>query len=147
MKRVHMHIRVENLDVSKQFYSGMLAAAPVVEKHDYARWELSDPPLTLALSNHPGPLGIDHVGIKASTEEELAELSTNLAAANIASADEKDAQCCYSRSDKHWVKDPQDVIWEVYHTMDQIPVYGTNMGAFAIETPQPEPAPNSQRCC
>ena len=149
MKRVHMHIRVEDLDLSKQFYSGMLAAEPVIEKHDYARWELSDPPLTLALSNHQGPLGIDHVGIKASSEEELSELNANLQAASIATADEKDAQCCYARSDKHWVQDPQNVVWEVYRTMDTIPVYGTDMGPLTAEEPAPEPEakPKAERCC
>lgn len=147
MKRIHMHIRVEDLDTSKQFYTGMLSAEPDVSKHDYARWEINDPPLTLALSNRPGPLGIDHVGIKASSDEELAQLNAKLQAASIATADEKAAECCYAKSDKHWVQDPQNVIWEVYHTMDQIPTYGTDMGPVANEVHSPEPEPKAERCC
>jgi hypothetical protein len=37
--------------------------------------------------------------------------------------DEGDTTCCYARSEKHWVTDPQGIAWEQFHTLDNIPVF------------------------
>ncbi len=35
-----------------------------------------------------------------------------------------DAACCYAKSNKHWVQDPQGVAWETFHSLSNIPVFG-----------------------
>lgn len=135
------------MDASKQFYTAMFAADPVVEKDDYARWEVIDPPLTLALSDHAGPRWIDHVGIKVETEAERAELRDNLRTADIGTFDETDAECCYSKSDKHWVRDPQNVVWEVYRTMESIATYGSDTTAQKFAPKNKTKAPLTSGCC
>jgi hypothetical protein len=41
----------------------------------------------------------------------------------MALLDEGATTCCYARSDKHWVTDPQGVAWEHFHTLGEIPVF------------------------
>lgn len=46
MKRMHIHVAVENLGDSIRFYS----AEPTVHKPDYCTWKLTDPALNFAIS-------------------------------------------------------------------------------------------------
>ncbi len=53
MKRLHVHVSVDDLDQSIRFYSTLFATAPSVTKPDYAKWMLSDPRVNFAISNRP----------------------------------------------------------------------------------------------
>lgn len=68
--------------------------------------------------------GIDHLGIQAEDESELAELKSRAQAAGKSLFDEGATVCCYSKSEKHWVTDPQGVAWEHYRTMDASKIFG-----------------------
>lgn len=39
--------------------------------------------------------------------------------------------CCYARSTKHWVTDPQGIAWEHFHTLGEIPVFSQGPQADA----------------
>jgi hypothetical protein len=41
----------------------------------------------------------------------------------MALLDEGETTCCYARSEKHWVTDPQGIAWEHFHTLGNIPVF------------------------
>ncbi len=146
MKRLHLHISVDDLQSSKEFYSAIFGQEPTLEKTDYVRWEVDDPKVHLAISRQEARgFGIDHVGIKAETDEELKDLATRLAAIEAPVRDEMQAQCCYANSDKHWTRDPSGVVWEMFHTMGEAKVYGTDRGPeFRDEAVQPGP---NVRCC
>src|SRR4249920_3766490 len=107
MKRFHMHIAVADLDTSIRFYSTLFGAEPTVHKPDYAKWMLEDPRVNFAISTRVAQAGLDHVGIQAESEAELDDLHGRLAAADQALVAQKDAACCYARSNKYWVQDPQ----------------------------------------
>jgi catechol 2,3-dioxygenase-like lactoylglutathione lyase family enzyme len=125
MKRMHMHVGVSDLAHSIRFYSALFGMPPTVEKHDYAKWMVEDPRLNFAISTGSGHSpGLNHVGIQAETADELHGLYQNLRDASIATREETGAQCCYAVSDKHWAIDPTGLVWEMYHTMDAIEVYG-----------------------
>jgi hypothetical protein len=32
--------------------------------------------------------------------------------------------CCYARSDRYWLTDPQGLAWEQFHTQGDAPVFG-----------------------
>ena len=68
--------------------------------------------------------GVDHLGVQVESETELNVLREQVAAAEIAALDQPNAECCYARSDKYWITDPQGIAWETFHTLDSIPVYG-----------------------
>src|SRR3954464_1917945 len=116
MKRLHVHVAVENLPQSIGFYSALFAAQPAVVKTDYAKWMLDDPRLNFAVSTRDRAGGVDHLGIQTDTDEELAEIGRRLAAADAVSLAETATTCCYARSDKYWAEDPQGLRWETFRT-------------------------------
>lgn len=126
MKRMHVHVCVENLDDSIRFYSALFNAKPVVTKVDYAKWMLDDPRVNFAISQRGRHVGVDHLGIQVESDEELAEMSTRLDAAALPKEAQLGAACCYARSDKYWTMDPQGVAWETYYTLDTIPTFGNS---------------------
>lgn len=123
MKRFHVHAHVEDLATSVAFYSKLFAAEPGRLEADYAKWMLEDPRINFAVSTRGGAPGIDHLGFQTDTEDELAELKERAKAADMTLLDEGNVSCCYARSEKHWVTDPQGVAWEHFHTLAGIPVF------------------------
>ena len=124
MKRFHVHVSVEDLAQSVRFYSTLFSTQPTVLKDDYAKWMLEDPRVNFAISTGSGEAGISHLGIQAEDEGELAEVYERLSRADRPVIEEKDTTCCYARSDKQWVADPQGVPWETFFTHGEAIVYG-----------------------
>jgi catechol 2,3-dioxygenase-like lactoylglutathione lyase family enzyme len=123
MKRFHIHAHVENLQASIAFYSRLFGAEPTRIESDYAKWMIEDPRVNFAISTRGGKPGVDHLGFQADTVEELAELEARARAADGAVRDEGATTCCYARSEKHWVTDPQGIAWEHFQTLGDIPVF------------------------
>lgn len=124
MKRLHVHIGVERLDDSVRFYSTLFDAEPSVRKPDYAKWMLDDPRVNFAISSRPSRPGLDHLGLQVETPDELATVAGKLKDADKAVVEQTDAACCYARSDKAWVMDPQGIAWETFLTHGDISRYG-----------------------
>ena len=123
MKRFHVHAHVEDIPASVAFYSKMFAAEPTRLESDYAKWMLEDPRINFAISTRGGKPGVDHLGFQTDSEAELAELKARAQAADMTLLDEGNVSCCYARSEKHWVTDPQGIAWEHFHTLGDIPVF------------------------
>jgi len=116
MKRLHIHIAVKEMKESIGFYSALFGAIPGTIKNDYAKWELENPSINLAISTGGNKSGIDHLGVEVDTPAELEEIRSNLERADIQSNQEEAVSCCYAKSDKHWTLDPQRVAWESFLT-------------------------------
>jgi len=123
MKRFHVHAHVDDLNASVAFYSKLFAAEPTRLEKDYAKWMIEDPRINFAISARGGKPGVDHLGLQTDTDEELAELKARARAADMALLDEGETTCCYARSEKHWVTDPQGIPWEQFHTLESIPTF------------------------
>ena len=123
MKRFHVHMHVEDLARSIGFYSKLFSAEPTRVESDYAKWMLEDPRINFAISTRGAKPGIDHLGFQTDDPEELAAMKAGAAAADMALRDEGETTCCYARTDKYWITDPQGVAWEQYHTLVNIPVF------------------------
>jgi hypothetical protein len=125
MKRLHVHVAVDDLAQSIRFYSTLFATEPTVVKDDYAKWIIEDPRVNFAISKLPGrTAGISHLGIQAEDETELAEVYDRLARAERPIVEAKATTCCYAKSDKQWIADPQGVPWETFFTYGEATVYG-----------------------
>ncbi|MFK8053476.1 MAG: ArsI/CadI family heavy metal resistance metalloenzyme [Woeseiaceae bacterium] len=124
MKRMHVHVNVDDINTSIQFYSTLFDAEPAVNKPDYAKWMLEDPRINFAISAHGRTPGVDHLGIEADNLEELAGVHELLTRTDGPSYDENEVTCCYASSKKKWVQDPQGVAWETFHTHGTATVYG-----------------------
>ena len=123
MKRFHVHAHVNDLKSSVAFYSQLFAAEPTRLESDYAKWMIEDPRINFAISSPGGKPGVDHLGFQTDSDEELVELKDRAQAADMAVLDEGETTCCYARSEKHWVTDPQGIAWEHFHTLDSIPTF------------------------
>jgi catechol 2,3-dioxygenase-like lactoylglutathione lyase family enzyme len=143
MKRLHVHVGVTDLDNSIGFYSILFGAEPTVVKEDYAKWMLDDPRVNFAISsgNHAAN-GIEHLGIQAENEAELSEVYGRLRAADRPVLEEGATTCCYAKSEKSWVADPDGVVWEAFHTSGEATVYGESpaLGALADSL-------SEEKCC
>ncbi|HEY1927221.1 MAG TPA: ArsI/CadI family heavy metal resistance metalloenzyme [Caulobacteraceae bacterium] len=124
MKRMHVHVAVDDLATSIRFYTTLFGAQPTVVKDDYAKWMLDDPRVNFAISDRTDSAGVDHLGIQVESGEELAELAGRLKAAGETTRDLEATTCCYARSDKSWVNDPSGLRWETFHTFGEAVVYG-----------------------
>ena len=134
MKRFHVHLHVDDLARSIDFYSRLFASEPARIEGDYAKWMLEDPRLNFAISTRGSKAGIDHLGFQTDDPEELADLKSRAEAADMALLDEGTTTCCYARSEKHWVTDPQGIAWEHFHTLGSIPVFGEAAAAPGVAT-------------
>ena len=124
MKRFHVHAHVNDLPTSIAFYSKLFAARARRASRTITRSGC----LTIRASTSryrpaADAIGVDHLGIQTDDEHELAELKSRASAADMSLLDEGETTCCYARSEKHWVTDPQGIAWEHFHTLGDIPVF------------------------
>ena len=124
MKRFHVHTNVADLQASIAFYTKLFGVAPTRVEADYAKWMLDDPRLNFAISSRGGTPGIDHLGLQVDSDDELGELKRRASDAELALVDEGKTSCCYARSEKHWITDPQGIAWEHFRTLENIPTFG-----------------------
>jgi catechol 2,3-dioxygenase-like lactoylglutathione lyase family enzyme len=147
MKRLHVHVGVSDLDRSIAFYSRLFATEPTVTKPDYAKWMLDDPRVNFAISSgHAAARGVEHLGIQVEDEAELDEVYGRLQAAERPVLDEGKTICCYAKSEKSWIADPDGLIWEAFQTMAEATVYGAGPGLAAIATAA-SPVAGEAKCC
>lgn len=123
MKRMHIHVSVDDLSKSIQFYNHLFGFSPSVEKQDYAKWMLEDPHVNFAISQRGNKSGLDHLGIQVESDDELDEIKQRLEAADFSMLTQEGTTCCYAKSDKHWVQDPSGIAWESYRTLDSAPTF------------------------
>ena len=141
MKRMHLHVSVDNLAQSIVFYNNLFGANPTIEKPDYAKWMLDDPLVNFAISKRGAKIGIDHIGIQVDNDDELYALKNRLEAAEMSIFSQEGTACCYSKSNKHWVQDPSGIAWETYHSMENIPTFNESVShetASACCAPAPQ---------
>lgn len=142
MKRMHIHVGVQNIEESVRFYSALFGTQPAKLKPDYAKWMLEDPRLNFAISTRTKEPGLDHLGLQVDDAGELTALREQMSAANISTHSDGETTCCYARSEKSWVEDPDGIAWEAYHSMEDVQIFSASdaveeVGACCIrETPQ-----------
>ena len=148
MKRFHLHVSVDNLEQSINFYSTLFAAEPSVRHGDYAKWMLEDPRVNFAISTRRQPVGVNHLGFQVDTDEELRGMHAQLQAADARLIQEDEQPCCYAQSNKYWVTDPTGLAWETFHTLGSISVYGEDTRVFNHgESRVPGAIPKAGACC
>lgn len=120
--RIHMALAVKDLERSIGFYETLFGQAPTKKRPGYAKFEVAEPPVNLALnqvadainSSHP----VAHFGIQVKTTAAVRELADRLGSAGLATEVEDNVTCCYAVQDKVWASDPDGNKWEVYVVLD-----------------------------
>ena len=134
MKRLHIHIKTEDLEKSVAFYSAMFGKAPDKQEPDYAKWLLDDPAANIALSTNRTDTGIGHVGVSFDTIEDLDAVAERLGTQNVNLLEEKETTCCYAKSNKYWAQDPQGTAWELFQTFGESEHYGAGPNLAAASS-------------
>lgn len=134
MKRLHVHVAVDDIERSIGFYSILFAAHPAVVETDYAKWLLEDPRVNFAISSRGRANGVDHLGIQVETDGELRELAGRLKAAGETTRDQEATTCCYAKSNKAWVNDPSGIRWETFFSFGSATTYGEDEDAPRVPT-------------
>lgn len=124
MKRMHVHVSVNDVGPAIGFYSALFAVKPSVVKDDYAKWMLDDPRMNFAISTRGAAPGLDHLGIQAESDDELREVYARLSEAGGPVAEEGKTTCCYAKSEKSWIEDPAGISWEAFYTTGESTNYG-----------------------
>ncbi len=157
-RRLHIHISVESIKQSIPFYTTQFGIEPVKVKKDYAQWLVDDLALSFAISTRGYAQGLNHLGVQYESDEALLEAQKSFEHEGIIGKEEKDAVCCYKASNKYWVEDPTGIIWENYHSMDDVELFGIDgtdtadgccLPTFGIssETPSCTPTVDGSSCC
>ncbi|HEY2527801.1 MAG TPA: ArsI/CadI family heavy metal resistance metalloenzyme [Xanthobacteraceae bacterium] len=128
MKRMHVHVAVDDLQKSIHFYSALFAAQPTVTKPDYAKWMLDDPRVNFAISTRGRQAGLDHLGIQVEDQSELSEVYARLYKAGGNVVEQGQTNCCYAKSEKSWINDPAGISWETFLTTGESTDYGDGSG-------------------
>src|SRR5271166_4557340 len=131
MRRFHVHVSVDDLAKSTAFYTNLFGEPARVEA-DYVKWMVEDPRLNFAISKRGAQAGINHLGIQVDSDDDLSAMRGQLTDADAGLVSETNASCCYAKSDKYWITDPQGIAWETFHTLGSIPTFG---GAKSVGQP------------
>lgn len=129
MKRFHVHLRVKNLEESVNFYNALFASPATIQKADYAKWMLNDLNVNFAISTGHSQTGIKHLGIQVDSSEDLEDVYSHMEKAKGEIFKEGESTCCYSKSQKSWITDPQGLDWEAFFTHGVSTVYGEGINA------------------
>jgi predicted lactoylglutathione lyase len=141
MKRLHVHVAVNDLQHSIGFYSALFAAEPTVTKADYAKWMLDDPRVNFAISTRGRQAGLDHLGIQVENKDELKEIYERLHKAGGDVIEQGQTSCCYAKSEKSWIDDPAGISWETFLTSGESTDYGDGTGE------REAPIAHANACC
>lgn len=157
-RRLHIHMSVDDIENSIAFYSTQFQAEPTKVKEDYAQWLVDDLSLNFAISTRGHEKGVNHLGVQYESDEALLGAQTLFESKGIKGKEDKGAVCCYKESNKYWVEDPTGMVWENYHSMEDVEVFGVDatdtadgccvptFGQFS-ETPSCTPAEDGSKCC
>jgi catechol 2,3-dioxygenase-like lactoylglutathione lyase family enzyme len=145
MKRLHVHVSVDDLSGSIRFYTALFGSEPTVAKPDYAKWMLDDPRVNFAISVRGGQAGVDHLGIQVETPEELKEVYQRLQQAERPVLEEGATNCCYAKSEKAWTSDPQGLLWESFLTTGESTIYGDDAALAGFRSSAVKGEPSA--CC
>ncbi len=150
MNRLHINIRVEDLEHARKQYQALLGSEPTFSRSDYIKWDLDDPAINLSVMARGGKNGLDHLGIRYDDEVDYIKAVTRISALDEVMKPEPDANCCYAHSDKTWWNDGVDTKWELFVTHNQTEHFGASDDDETIEMDNPVSEQDSVRstaCC
>ena len=115
----HVSLDVPDLDSAVGFYAELFGCTPAKRRPGYAKFELADPPVAVALQQARTP-ALSHLGIRVETTVEVDSAAERLRRSGLVTLEERDTDCCYARQDKVWVADPAGHRWEVYTVLADV---------------------------
>jgi catechol 2,3-dioxygenase-like lactoylglutathione lyase family enzyme len=119
--KAHVSINVRNVERSVDFYRQMLGIEPSKVRIGYAKFDVQNPPLNLALNEVPALAvagALSHLGLQVRSTDDVLAMRLRWKAAGLLTRDEMQTDCCYAKQDKSWVHDPDGNQWEVFVVLE-----------------------------
>lgn len=121
--RAHISLNVKNVADSVEFYRKIFGVSPQKQNSTYAKFDLQEPPLNLAMQSGAGAISrVSHFGIEVDSTDEMLRWQKRLTEQGLVKLVESDTKCCFARQDKVWFSDPDGNAWEVFYVREQLPV-------------------------
>lgn len=125
--RIHIALAVHNLERSMAFYRVLFGQEPTKTRPRYAKFEVAEPPVNLALNEVPEPVtpnhGVAHFGVQVKTTQAVHTIAARLHSAGLSTVAEDHVTCCYAVQNKIWATDPDGNRWEIYVLLDDDGAY------------------------
>src|SRR5215217_269505 len=138
--RIHIALAVKNLEQSVAFYRTLFGQGPTKTRPRYAKFEVAEPPVNLALNEVVGTTGpnnpVAHFGVQVKSTAAVEAVAARLREAGLQTAAEENVTCCYAVQNKVWATDPDGNKWEVYVVLD-------NDGAHHHSSQEALPVPDA----
>jgi catechol 2,3-dioxygenase-like lactoylglutathione lyase family enzyme len=123
--KAHVSINVRNVERSIDFYRKMFGIEPSKVRTGYAKFDVQNPPLNLALNEVPDLAGagaLSHLGLQVRSTEDVLAIRRRWSETGLVTRDEMKTDCCYATQDKTWVHDPDGNEWEAFVVLkDNLP--------------------------
>ncbi len=119
--RIHVALEASELESAIAFYRTLFDQEPTKVKPGYAKFEVADPPVNLALNAAPRARkagGASHFGVQVKSTDAVARAKQRFEAAGLPIETEEQVTCCWAVQDKVWVRDPDGNAWEVFVVLD-----------------------------
>ena len=116
----HVSLTVQDVGAAVDRYRKILGIEPAKLKSDYAKFEIADPPVVLSLNAGSEPGKLNHLGIRFPATGDLMTERVRSVRDGLDVIDQPNAECCYVRADKYWVRDEDGVLWEMYTALEDI---------------------------
>jgi catechol 2,3-dioxygenase-like lactoylglutathione lyase family enzyme len=141
--KAHISINVSNVERSVEFYRKMLGVEPSKARAGYAKFDVQNPPLNLAMNevalDGEGKISrLSHLGIQVGSTEDVLAMRDRWTAAGLTTRDEMRTSCCYALQDKSWVADPDGNQWEVFVVLEDNLHENQSSACCGIQTAAPQ---------
>ena len=116
----HVALYVRSIPEAVEQYRKVLGIEPAKVKHDYAKFEIQDPPVILSLNAGGEPGKLSHLGIRYPGTGEVVTEMARVKQADVPLFQQEGTTCCYAKADKFWVRDTDGVPWEMYTLLEDV---------------------------
>ena len=110
----HVAVYVESIPEAVEQYRKLLGIEPAKVRHDYAKFELQDPPVIFSMSLGGEPGRLSHLGIRYPGTGDVASEMLRVKQTETPLFKQEGTTCCYAKADKFWVRDADGMPWEMY---------------------------------
>src|SRR3989475_5749693 len=114
----HVALYVRDLDAAIARYRKLFGQEPAKVRRDYAKFEISDPPVILSLNTGGVPGTVSHLGIRYPGTGDVASELVRVKHEEVELLEQKGTTCCYAKADKFWVRDADGMPWEMYTLLE-----------------------------
>jgi len=118
--KAHISLNVKDVSRSIEFYRKLFGIEPSKVRQGYAKFDVQNPPLNLALDENSlaGNGALSHLGIQVASTEDVLETKNRWEKSGLTTKDEMQTNCCYALQDKVWTSDPDGNEWEVFVVLE-----------------------------